>query len=304
MLRLFASRMAAVIVFLCVFNVDSHSQDNQCRVNGCGPDGSLGKLIPDKYRGYFVQCEFKSACDEHDKCYSNCLECSSWHGTDRCKDKSCWLRFGNTFKRQCDEQLYKDISLANNNNTVCNGFAAAYEGAVKLLGCGYYYGQTFTLEKQLQFQRNFDALMQYQEFLQKNKIPLDREPLAVFVDQLSQSPAVKENAFAFSVRNGSPTLSLEEAAAKPQSTLEKLQKPLSGGVKIRRYINGVDVTNMIDNSDTFAAENLPKRQQAFDVKIELEFKQGEGPAVLDKSDYKTFRELRELKDLDKFKAVK
>ncbi len=299
MFREFVRHFILALAVLCTTTLHLHAQDNQCTVNGCGPGGVLGKLIPNKYQGYFAQCEFKNACDKHDKCYSNCMKCSSWYGTERCKEKSCWFSWENTFKSQCDEQLYTDISLANQGNRVCDGFASVYKAAVKLLGCNFYYGQKFSRDKQLQFQKNFDALMQYYEFHRRNDIPLDRKSLDAVIDQLSRSPAVEKNIFDFSIRKGAPTLSVEAfdmgTAGAPKPAPETLAK----GVRISRYINGIEVTNMIDDSATFAARNVPASRQPFDLKIELDLKQGTGPTASEKFDYETFRDLRQLKDLDK-----
>ena len=106
--------------------------------NGCGAKNGWGsKLVPN---GTFLsKCEFKPACNNHDRCYSRCLEKGDLYGKPECKDARGSSAIEN--RRQiCDVDLQTDILKGNSGKPACSFYAAFYRWAVQSFGEGHFSG--------------------------------------------------------------------------------------------------------------------------------------------------------------------
>ena len=108
------------------------AEQHRCTVNGCGPDGFFGALIPNKVAG----CKFKKACDAHDVCYSKCLVCHPFH-----TDATCHGYENKQKRRLACDTAFKDEMLAQNKSTrICRLAAEAYYVAVRKYGENLHRG--------------------------------------------------------------------------------------------------------------------------------------------------------------------
>ena len=141
--------------------------------------------------------------------------------------------------------------------------------------------------------------MRYQEYHRKNKIPLDEKKIDQFLDQLSQSPATETNTFYFSSKKGAPTLFLRPIKSLRKSTPGTWINPPVTSLRVRRIINGIDVTDMYDKDDTFDSLRHPNGGKHFDFKIIMDFKGTPKPGTLTPKpfDYKTFKDFRHFQPL-------
>ncbi len=106
--------------------------------NGCGAkNGWSSKLVPN---GTFLsKCEFKSACDKHDRCYSRCLEKGNLYGKPECKDARGSLA-KESRRKICDVALQADILTGNSGKPACSFYSAFYRWAVQTFGEGNFSG--------------------------------------------------------------------------------------------------------------------------------------------------------------------
>lgn len=81
----------------------------QCKANGCGPDGFIGRLVTNHF---FHQCGFKDCCDSHDVCYGRCLDCGDLHGRPECNDRAKRA----ARKSVCDDALYATSTASTPTN--------------------------------------------------------------------------------------------------------------------------------------------------------------------------------------------
>lgn len=108
------------------------------RTNGCGAqDGWSGRLVPDKTT--IGQCNFKTACDNHDLCYSRCLPGGNLYGKVECNSDQASRQLR---RKQCDGTLQTYILNTNPNRPVCAVYAAAYRWAVENFGSKNFKGAT------------------------------------------------------------------------------------------------------------------------------------------------------------------
>lgn len=97
-------------------------------VNGCGDGSTLGALVPDKL--HLLGVSFESACNTHDRCYSDCEKSKAFCDEQLFEDAKiqCWLRFGwmHSFKPWPPDLKAKYLA--------CASIAKVYETAVRKLG--------------------------------------------------------------------------------------------------------------------------------------------------------------------------
>ncbi|MFV5215139.1 hypothetical protein ACLIIZ_15585 [Azonexus caeni] len=127
----------------------------EVQVNGCG-SGWNSYLVPDRIRP--LACEFKAACDRHDRCYGACenvsqvekpqceyLRCQKGgdlHGQDECDGtRFNALRSAAMARKDiCDSNFYADLVTLNPNRPQCRVFSWLYPFAVKVLGASAFIG--------------------------------------------------------------------------------------------------------------------------------------------------------------------
>jgi len=103
-------------------------------INGCGPDGILGHIVPNRIR--VVNCELEKACNAHDICYGRCLKGGDLHGSPTCNDREAKRRR----RVKCDEALFSSIGSANGNRLACRAAASLYKNFVRLFGSTLFAG--------------------------------------------------------------------------------------------------------------------------------------------------------------------
>lgn len=128
-------------VALCLAHFHASAQDSippGMRTNGCGAANSWSsKLVPnDALLGF---CQFKQACDAHDRCYSRCLEGGVLFGKAECNDAP---GSENSSRRRmvCDAALGTGIMLHNKDKRVCSFYASLYQWAVERFGESSFSG--------------------------------------------------------------------------------------------------------------------------------------------------------------------
>lgn len=126
--------LGATILF-CIMGVANAQTDTKpsppaLQTNGCGSNVST-YFVPDSWGN----CKFKEACNEHDKCYSKCLEGGEFHGGAKCNDPG---EVKEARRSQCDAELEQNI--INNNEGRCEGWAGTYGKAVRMAGGGSFNG--------------------------------------------------------------------------------------------------------------------------------------------------------------------
>ncbi len=208
--------------------------ENQCKVNGCGPDGVIGRLVPNHF---FHQCEFKTCCDSHDRCYGRCLDCGDLHGKPECKDGA---------KRKarravCDNALYDDINRLNANRRLCRGFAFAYWTAVSFAGDGYFYGLVMSAEAEAKFRKDFNAALKFYEFEQARGRSAELEEAKSAIKLLSRLEGIEKNEVAFRKLGDRGLLAIE---SRDFLSSPRVELPGARAVEKQNLLNGVDVTKM------------------------------------------------------------
>lgn len=155
---------------------------NTCKPNGCGPDGFWGKAVPDQV---FSLCNFRKSCNHHDKCYSRCAKCGDLHGCKTCgKSKNSKERLAR--KRECDEQLRKEIDRENRNKplaSLCRGFGNTYKFAVKNAGGGYWNGKPLPPEFRRAIRDEFRALENIHKYASQHPGTVDLKSLNDRLDE-------------------------------------------------------------------------------------------------------------------------
>ena len=127
---LHACALSTILLLTVTANADMSGLPSALQTNGCGSTFS-SKWVPDK----LADCDFRAACDEHDRCYGKCLEGGVLAGTERCLDPQ---NVKDTRRLQCDKNLQEDIKKHNNGS--CKGWAWLYGSVVKMAGGGSFNG--------------------------------------------------------------------------------------------------------------------------------------------------------------------
>ena len=118
----------------CPKGQSPRNNDREVTVNGCGDGSTLGALVPDSVAGV----KFTSACNKHDKCYSDCGKSKEY----------CDKQLGEDMKALCEQStalshgdLWGDdwtitITLLSKDaqRQACYKIAELYEAAVRNLG--------------------------------------------------------------------------------------------------------------------------------------------------------------------------
>jgi hypothetical protein len=212
-----------------------------CAVNGCGPGSWRLRIVPDRFLG----CEFKTACDSHDRCYGQCMACGPRHDDNVCRPPG-----RPALRDQCDTQLEADIDAANNNHWFCNGF-----GWLFWLGCHQlgepYFGATNALrmaralpseEAIATVKADIEAILDYTDYRQDN--PQAAENLRNIKDAvkvLARADTRLENRFVVKTLAGKKTLAFEAKRPPAQTTIESKDRRQF----VQRSLLGeIDVTNM------------------------------------------------------------
>lgn len=127
----------------------SKSPAHTCAVNGCGPDGFWGAVIPNELAG----CKFKSACDAHDVCYAKCTPCHPYHTNARC------FGIDNKLARrgECDKDFESQMVKENGGTSICRVAARAYATAVRSMGDSYHRGSRPAAVNAAEFEKVFAA---------------------------------------------------------------------------------------------------------------------------------------------------
>lgn len=130
----FRLRLACAGAFAFLLAVPALAQTPPALVtNGCGA-GRFAFLVPNGT--LLSSCQFKSACDSHDRCYSRCLA-----GGELAGNSSCGVAQAKALRRQvCDVALQDDIIADNASKPVCSMYAAIYRFAVQLMGERFFNG--------------------------------------------------------------------------------------------------------------------------------------------------------------------
>ena len=237
-------RAAFFAIFLVVAPAFA-AAENQCKANGCGPDGFIGRLVPNHF---FHQCEFEECCDGHDKCYGRCLDCGDLHGKPECNDKA---------KRKarraiCDNTLYDDINRLNANRTLCQGFAFAYWTAVSVAGDGFFRGIVMSAEAESKFRTDFNAALAYYEFEKARGRDAELAEARSAIKLLSRLDGIEKNGVAFRVSEDRGVLAVESQDIRSSPRVEL---PGALAVEKQKFLNGVDVTRMEYAGQRFDLEN-------------------------------------------------
>ena len=101
--------------------------------NGCG-SGRLIYLVPNKT--WISQCNFESACNKHDNCYSRCLGGGQMEGLATCDVKADKQRR----RAVCDVALQQNIIDDHPGKPLCGMYASMYRFVVQVLGESFFNG--------------------------------------------------------------------------------------------------------------------------------------------------------------------
>jgi len=213
----------------------------QCKANGCGPDGFIGRLVPNHF---FHECEFKNCCDSHDVCYGRCLGCGDLHGSPACDDPAKRA----ARKAVCDDALYNDINRVNANKILCKGFAYAYWSAVSLAGGGFFHGIVVTAAAEAKFRTDFDAALAYYQFESQRGRTSEIDQSRSAIKLLSQLDGIENNALAFRAAEDRGVLAVESQTAR---SIPRFELRDARAVEQKKFLNNVDVTKMEYGGQTF-----------------------------------------------------
>lgn len=127
---------------------------HSCPVNGCGPDGFFGMIVPNRLAG----CRFKAACDAHDVCYSKCLPCHTFSNSPLCYG----LDNKQARRTECDDDFKKRLLSDNPGSLVCRTASEAYYRAVRQFGNSSHRSirpsnEKLTADRSAAFKRAFEA---------------------------------------------------------------------------------------------------------------------------------------------------
>ena len=206
----------------------------QCKANGCGPDGFIGRLVPNHF---FHQCGFNDCCDSHDVCYGRCLDCGDLHGRPECNDRAKRA----ARKSACDDALYADINRVNANKRLCQGFAFAYWSAVSLAGDGFFRGMVMTAAAEAKFRTDFDAALAYYQFEAERGRTSEIDQSRSAIKLLSQLDGIENNALAFRAADNQGVLAVESKTAPSPPRIELRD---AHAVEQKKFLNNIDVTKM------------------------------------------------------------
>jgi hypothetical protein len=212
-----------------------------CLVNGCGPGSWRLKIVPNSFLG----CEFKTACDNHDRCYGQCMACGPRHDDNVCRPPG-----RPALREQCDNQLEVDIDRANGNNWFCNGFGWLFRQGCHHLG-EPYFGATNAARLALAqpseeaiatVKANIEAIVAYTDYRRDNPLAEQRlESIKDAVTVVTRADPRLENRFVVRTEAGRKTLAYEAKRLPPQTTFESKEKR---AFVERRLLGEIDVTNM------------------------------------------------------------
>jgi hypothetical protein len=252
------TRLRYVLLCICVLlPASTASAQNQCTVNGCGPDGFIGSLVPDRF---FRLCVFKECCNSHDKCYARCLDCGDLHGSPACSNASARA----ARKATCDEALYDDINRLNNNSRVCKGFAYAYWVAVRMAGDGYFMGRVLSLQAKAKFRSDFDAALAFYEFKSARGQTEDLAQSRIAIAALSRLDGIEQNKLSFEKSDGQGALAVESRSF-PRDV--RVTPPGEQPLKKQKFLNGLDISRMEYNGQRFELDDALPALEAPDIDI-------------------------------------
>jgi hypothetical protein len=220
------------------------AKDNTCKPNGCGPDGTLGTAVPN--RTIITQCEFESACNKHDLCYSRCEPCGDLAGQSTCTDQTArGLR-----RTGCDLVLQADIDAINNKRTVCKVWSWIFYQFVSKGGRGYFHGRRLPIELSEPWADQSRSLNALAEYVDKNPGKVDLDEFNRTMTRLSTMQSREPNFFKFAVAEGEPKLSFGGRSLDVPLTIVG-KTPTGELIARQRTINGVDVSGMVVDGKAF-----------------------------------------------------
>ena len=191
-------RLIFTVLVLCAATVSAQvlepAEDGLpgLQVNGCGAKN--GTKVPDNLLG----CKLKMPCDNHDLCYSRCLEGGSDFTAPHCQYMRCKAGgdlTGNSTcrgelfvqlavkaqerRRVCDLTLLKEIKDSNSHKPLCGAVAGGYHTAVNLGGGGHFNGyevqELMKAINKLTTDRSVEQLVQLQNQGFEGKLALEKE---------------------------------------------------------------------------------------------------------------------------------
>ena len=187
---------------------------NSCQVNGCGPDGLWGKLIPDSI---WRTCRFASACNKHDKCYSRCQKCGDLFGCPVCgysrtriNGKVVFDKAAKERKARCDSKFERDIIKDNEKSWftwLCKRAADRYAAAVRKRGGGYYNGYEPPPDVVREIRGEFQALDRLWNYHKTHPGSISLSEIDKKLDKYWSNPDRGVGYLKFKLEKGKPTLS-------------------------------------------------------------------------------------------------
>lgn len=223
----------------------------------------MGTLIPE----YVAGCDFKTACDQHDRCYGRCdrSNCPGQLNANKCAgncamcDPRC-PKSRQQRRKVCDAQL--TIDIVRNNSGRCEAAAYAYSFAVSAAGCWFFrgFGPLGTTERQRRlketFQSNFDAAYARAKADPGVMKPAIAEP---------EKRAVREVGEVVDMADYK--LVVDHAFRRPILKLKKKGMNFRGfgGARDRVLLNGVDVTDVTVSGKMFDLNEVRKARPDFDT---------------------------------------
>ena len=161
------------------YGKDMISIPDECRGNGCG-SGWNESLVPERIGLFGV--DFDKACEQHDICYSRCIEsCKEKDGTDKCDDTpskvterklSCDNTFEESMEKTCTSKTYW-------KKTACSTMALGYSIVVRVAGGGSFHG------------KEIEQLLQYLSTVEGRKF--DFEKFEMDITKIKRQKGFKKN---------------------------------------------------------------------------------------------------------------
>lgn len=199
-------------------------------VNGCGPDGILGRIVPNRIR--VLGCELEKSCNAHDICYARCLLGGDLYNNPTCKDDEARKRR----RQSCDETLYSSINAANGNSIFCRTAASVYKGFVTAYGASFFFGiappqyekeelyrapishvevelmfaLTIPLEEKLK--RNYEAAEAFAAYAERASLP--EQEIDTALDAMATNAMKKNYTLAFRTDEAGAELLLKRSASQ------------------------------------------------------------------------------------------
>ena len=220
---------------------------NTCVLNGCGPSGWWGNVVPDSVAG----CNFRQACDSHDTCYSRCAKCGDLKkaGSKKCNG-SCEEKRAR--KDSCDLNFHEAMIAGNPNSALCKVAATAYYLTVSYRGCSYFRGVKGTKSNRKKFQKDFEAILSW---LQNNPEAAARKKTEIALRRLSQIDASDANR-------------LHEHGGRLGAVAEGLGSATRGTPKSsgpRVLMNGLDITRLKIDGKPFNTGVAKQKNKNFNL---------------------------------------